>query len=111
MLPPARRWSWTRPWPIPMLFWAATIWSTTGILPEARLSTRRLWNSTPAMPGRTGCNAFDLAMLGGREQEAVAEINRAHQLDPMSAVFSAWDGLIHIKERRFDEAIAVCKKV
>src|ERR1019366_1908282 len=39
MLPPARRWSWTRPWPIPMLFWAATIWSTTGILPEARLST------------------------------------------------------------------------
>jgi tetratricopeptide (TPR) repeat protein len=55
--------------------------------------------------------AFDLAMLGGREQEAVAEINRAHQLDPMSAVISAWAGLIHIKARRFDEAIAVCKKV
>src|ERR1017187_6394241 len=55
--------------------------------------------------------AFDLAMLGGREQEAVAEINRAHQLDPMSAVISAWPGLIHIKARRFDEAIAVCKKV
>jgi tetratricopeptide (TPR) repeat protein len=55
--------------------------------------------------------AWDLAMLGGREQEAVAEINRAHQLDPQSSVISAWAGVIHIKARRFDEAIAVCKKL
>jgi len=65
----------------------------------------------PSDAGAHWLYAFDLAMLGGREQEAVAEINRAHQLDPMSAVISAWSGLIHIKARRFDEAIAVCKKV
>ena len=65
----------------------------------------------PSDAGTHWLYAFDLAMLGGREQEAVAEINRAHQLDPMSAVISAWAGLIHIKARRFDEAIAVCKKV
>jgi eukaryotic-like serine/threonine-protein kinase len=65
----------------------------------------------PSDAGAHWLYAFDLAMLGGREQEAVAEINRAHQLDPMSAVISAWAGLIHIKARRFDEAIAVCKKV
>jgi serine/threonine protein kinase len=65
----------------------------------------------PSDAGAHWLYAFDLAMLGGREQEAVAEINRAHQLDPMSAVISAWAGVIHIKARRFDEAIAVCKKV
>src|ERR1700716_2783553 len=65
----------------------------------------------PSDAGAHWLYSFDLAMLGGREQEAVAEINRAHQLDPMSAVISAWAGLIHIKARRFDEAIAVCKKV
>jgi len=65
----------------------------------------------PSDAGAHWLYAFDLAMLGGREQEAVAEINRAHQLDPMSAVIIAWAGLIHIKARRFDEAIAVCKKV
>jgi serine/threonine protein kinase/Tfp pilus assembly protein PilF len=65
----------------------------------------------PSDAGAHWLYAFDLAMLVGREQEAVAEINRAHQLDPMSAVISAWAGLIHIKARRFDEAIAVCKKV
>jgi Flp pilus assembly protein TadD len=55
--------------------------------------------------------AFDLAMLGGREQEAVAEINRAHQLDPMSTVISTWAGFTHIRARQFDEAIVVCKNV
>jgi serine/threonine protein kinase len=65
----------------------------------------------PSDAGAHWLYAFDLAMLGGREQEAIAEINRAHQLDPMSTVISAWAGLIHIKARRFDEAIAVCKKV
>ena len=85
---PARRWSWTRPWPIPMLFWAATRWSTTGILPEERLSTRRLSNSTPTMPRHTSGTQSDIGMIGGREQEALAEVNRAHQLDPLSPIIS-----------------------
>ena len=50
---PARHWSWTRRWLVPMPFWAATRWSTTGILPEERLSTRRLSNSIPMMPRHT----------------------------------------------------------
>ncbi len=55
--------------------------------------------------------AFDIGMMGGREQEALAEINRAHQLDPLSPVISAWAGVIHIKARQYDEAIAACKKL
>lgn len=54
--------------------------------------------------------AYDVAMIGGREQEAVAEINRAHQLDPLSPVISAWPGVIHIRARQYDEAIVDCKK-
>ncbi len=54
---------------------------------------------------------WDLGMIGGREQEALAEINRAHQLDPLSLTISHNAGLIHIMADQFDEAIAVCKKL
>jgi tetratricopeptide (TPR) repeat protein len=53
----------------------------------------------------------DISLIGGREQEALAEINRAHQLDPLSQIISAGVCVVHIRARRFDEAIAACKKV
>jgi len=55
--------------------------------------------------------AFDIGMIGGREQEALAEINRAHQLDPLSLGISSQVGFNHIWARQYDEAIVVCKKV
>jgi TolB-like protein len=55
--------------------------------------------------------ALELSALGGREQEALAEINRAHQLDPLSAVISATIGEVLITARQYDEALANCKKV
>lgn len=55
--------------------------------------------------------ADNLGALGGREQEALAEINRAHQLNPLSPDISVEVGIIYIDARRFDEAIVVCKKV
>jgi tetratricopeptide (TPR) repeat protein len=50
-------------------------------------------------------------MIGGREQEAFAEANRAHQIDPLSPSISFQGGLIHLFARQYDEAIGVCKKV
>ena len=47
----------------------------------------------------------------GREQEALAEINRAHQLDPLSPIISRVLGGILVTARQYDEAIAVCKKL
>jgi tetratricopeptide (TPR) repeat protein len=55
--------------------------------------------------------ADDIGNIGGREQEALAEINRAHQLDPLSPIISEEVGAIHIWARQYDEAIAICKKV
>jgi TolB-like protein/predicted Ser/Thr protein kinase len=55
--------------------------------------------------------AFDIGAIGGREQEALAEINRAHQLDPLSPLISSSLGNIHFYARQYDEAIAVWKKV
>jgi serine/threonine protein kinase len=55
--------------------------------------------------------AFDIGMIGGREQEALAEINRAHQLDPLSPAISTFVGIIHIFARQYDEALAVFKKL
>ena len=49
--------------------------------------------------------------IGGREQEALAEVNRAHQLDPLSPIISVTVGDVHIMARQYDEAIATCKKV
>jgi len=55
--------------------------------------------------------AVGIGQIGGREQEALAEINRAHQLDPLSPVIGGVVGLIHTAARQYDEAVAVCKKV
>ena len=55
--------------------------------------------------------AEDIASIGGREQEALAEITRAHQLDPLSPIISQSVGSVYINARQYDEAIAVCKKV
>jgi len=55
--------------------------------------------------------ADNLSTIGGREQEALAEVNRAHQLDPQSLAISVEVGTVYIGARRFDEAIVACKKV
>ena len=55
--------------------------------------------------------ADNLGLLGGREQEALAEIKRAHQLDPPSLAISVDVGNVYTYARRFDEAIVVCQKV
>jgi tetratricopeptide (TPR) repeat protein len=55
--------------------------------------------------------AEQMGMLGGREQEASAEIKRAHQLDPLSLIISREIGDVYIMARQFDEAIAVCQKL
>jgi eukaryotic-like serine/threonine-protein kinase len=56
-------------------------------------------------------HAFDIGMIGGRNQEALAEANRAHQLDPLSPTVSTTVGEIYIFPRQYDEAIVACKKV
>jgi TolB-like protein/DNA-binding winged helix-turn-helix (wHTH) protein len=55
--------------------------------------------------------ADDIAMVGGREQEAIAEVRRAHELDPLSPVISRVVGSVFVWTRHFDEAIAVCTKL
>ena len=52
-----------------------------------------------------------LSMIGGREQEALAEANRAHQLDPLSPIISKEVGDVYIYARQYDKAIAVCQKL
>jgi predicted Zn-dependent protease len=54
--------------------------------------------------------AFDIGRIGGRDKEALAEANRARQLDPLSPIIGYEAGLIHISARQYDEAIAVCKR-
>ena len=55
--------------------------------------------------------AFSIGQIGGREQEAIAEVNRAHQLDPLSPIIIAMTGFVHTSARQYDGAIAVCKKL
>jgi adenylate cyclase len=55
--------------------------------------------------------ADNLSMIGGREKEALAEVNRAHQLDPHSPAITKEIGFVYIAARQFDQGIAVCKKL
>jgi adenylate cyclase len=52
-----------------------------------------------------------IGYLGGREREALAEVNLAHQPDPLSPIISYQIGWVHIAARRYDDAIVVCKKL
>jgi len=54
--------------------------------------------------------AEHIGSIGGREQEALAEANRAHQLDPLSPIISCVVGKVHYYARQYDEAIVICKK-
>jgi TolB-like protein/DNA-binding winged helix-turn-helix (wHTH) protein len=55
--------------------------------------------------------AEEIGKIGGREQEALAEINRARELDPLSPIISTVAGYLHNSARQYDEAIAVCKNL
>ena len=55
--------------------------------------------------------AQSLSAIGGREQEALAEVNRAHQLDPQSPIITQAVGDVYVDARQYDEGIAVCQKL
>jgi serine/threonine protein kinase/tetratricopeptide (TPR) repeat protein len=55
--------------------------------------------------------AGDISWIGGREREALSEINRAHELDPLSPMIIHNSGFVQILARHYDEAIAICKKL
>jgi serine/threonine protein kinase/TolB-like protein len=55
--------------------------------------------------------AQDLARIGGRQEVAVAEADRAHKLDPLSPIIMFAAGDIHNDARQFDQAIEICKKL
>jgi tetratricopeptide (TPR) repeat protein len=52
-----------------------------------------------------------ISAIGGREQEALAEITRARQLDPLSPIVNSAFCSVQISARDFDGAIETCKKV
>jgi TolB-like protein/Flp pilus assembly protein TadD len=53
---------------------------------------------------------LDLLAVTKRFDEAISEMKRAEELDPLSAVISADAGLVFILARRYDEAIAQTKR-
>jgi len=55
--------------------------------------------------------AEDLALIGGRDQEALAEAMRASQLDPLSPIVQTALLSVHVSARRYDETIAAGKKL
>ena len=53
----------------------------------------------------------DIGWIGGHDQEALAEMNRAHQLDPLSPIITETVGLVQTTARKYDDAIATCQKL
>jgi TolB-like protein/cytochrome c-type biogenesis protein CcmH/NrfG len=55
--------------------------------------------------------SLDLAEIGGREQDAIEEANRAYQLDPLSPAMSIAQAAAYQSARQFEKSIEVCKKL
>jgi TolB-like protein len=56
-------------------------------------------------------HAEDIGWIGGRAQESIAEIDRAHELDPLSPIISVEAGHLRAVARDYDAAITLCQKV
>lgn len=54
--------------------------------------------------------AQDIGWLG-RGNEAIAEVNLAHQLEPTSLMVKTEIGMVDLTARKFDDAVATCGKV
>ena len=63
-------------------------------------------------PGYATAHNFYAQYLSamGRHKEAIAEIKRAQELDPLSLQINATGGLVFFFARRYDEAIAECRR-
>ena len=106
---PAKRFDWIPPWLIPTRFWAASRWNLTGILRVAKTEFRKAIALDPNDATAHQWFAENLGMLGGREQEALKEIDQAHLLDPTSPMIRRVKGSVLVAARRYDDAIAVCQ--
>ena len=51
-----------------------------------------------------------LGQVGGRAQEAIDEANRAHQLDPLSAIIVFGQSESYVSDRQYDKAIELLEK-
>jgi len=47
----------------------------------------------------------------GRSEEALAEVNLAHQLEPTSLMVTTEIGMVDLTARKFDDAVDICDKV
>jgi len=55
--------------------------------------------------------AENLGMIGGRERDALSEIELAHLLDPTSLMILRVKGSVDVAARRYDDAIAGCRRL
>jgi len=55
--------------------------------------------------------SLDLSAIGGREQEALEEANRAYQLDPLSPIMSVAQAAAYASARQYEKAIEICKRI
>lgn len=55
--------------------------------------------------------AENLDMIGGREREALSEIDQAHLLDPTSLIARRVKGSVLVAARRYDDALTVCQQL
>jgi TolB-like protein/Tfp pilus assembly protein PilF len=72
---------------------------------------KKAWELDPNYATAHQWYAENIGMIGGRDQEAIAEINRAQQLDPLSPIIAVEVGYVHNVVRQYDEGIAICKKI
>jgi TolB-like protein/predicted Ser/Thr protein kinase len=56
-------------------------------------------------------HAEDIGWIGGRAQESIAEIDRAHELDPFSPIITVETGHLRAANRDYDAAIPICQRV
>ena len=78
--------------------------------PGAEQAFQRALELNPNLPQARAHYGWYLTLFG-RQDEAVAEIERAHQVDPLNPMLATWIGDVHSGAREYDKAIEAFHKV
>jgi tetratricopeptide (TPR) repeat protein len=84
------------------------IWYTDTAAQGRRTQYFASFGSRAAMAGRS--RATDSGSCLGRHDEALVEIRRAHELDPLSLIISTAVGRVLHFQRRYEDAIEQCRR-
>jgi tetratricopeptide (TPR) repeat protein len=108
---PGRPWNWTPRWPHPHAVLGTSEMEYDWDFAGGEAEYKKAFELDPNDATAHQWYSYDIGMIGGRDQLAIAEAKLARQLDAQSPSTGFQEGYVHIWTSDYDQAIATCKQL